>query len=231
MTHPTEEQLILHYYGEDPEMPVSDHLAGCETCRAEYRNLQRILNTVESLPVPERPAEYGAAVWSRLRAAGLRPGGGFWTRFLHRPFLKFALAAAVVVLAFLAGRYAQTPRPQGPATASTPVRERILLVAVGDHLERSQFVLAEVRNADPARDTAFEQRSAADLVQSNRLFRLAANRNGDTVTAALLEELERTLLEIANDPDNVSTENVGDMLFKVRVYTSNVRTRTTGKTL
>ena len=48
MTHPTEEQLILYYYGEEAGSEVDLHLADCEGCRHEYRNLQRILNTVES---------------------------------------------------------------------------------------------------------------------------------------------------------------------------------------
>src|ERR1043166_9050384 len=75
MNHLTEEQLILHYYGEeaDAEAPaamdalaIEQHLDGCGECRLHYASLQRVLNIVDSLPVPEQPADYGARVWQRI---------------------------------------------------------------------------------------------------------------------------------------------------------------------
>src|ERR1700722_7003935 len=77
MNHLTEEQFVLYYYGEGDGSPtVRAHLDACEACRAEHAGLQRVLNVVDSAPVPERDANYGAQVWSRLRPAlGLRRGG------------------------------------------------------------------------------------------------------------------------------------------------------------
>src|ERR1035437_5483594 len=79
MNHLSEEQLILHYYGEpgEPGEPGDDaaagdtlaterHLEECGACRALYASLQRVLNVVDALPVPERSAEYGAEVWQRI---------------------------------------------------------------------------------------------------------------------------------------------------------------------
>lgn len=239
MNHPTEEQLILHYYGEDAEVAVGEHLSECEACRSEYRTLQRILNTVETMPVPERAAEYGTEVWQRIRprlnaSAATRAG---WRRWFEWNRLALAAGmASVILLAFIAGRYARIDTPEPQVATNAPVRERILLVAVGDHLERSQMVLAELVNSGRAGegqvDISFEQESAEDLLQSNRLFRMAATRNGDTATAAVLEELERTLLEIAHSPAEVSSAEFGELrqeiedkgiLFKVRVYASKVR--------
>src|SRR5579872_6168977 len=73
MNHLSEEQLILHYYGEegDPEtrrdaLAAEQHLDECVECRGVYSSLQRVLNVVDSLPVPERGPEYGAEVWQRI---------------------------------------------------------------------------------------------------------------------------------------------------------------------
>jgi hypothetical protein len=228
MNHPNEEQFILYYYGEDPGVPVAEHLSGCEACRAEYRTLQRVLNTVETMPVPERGAEYGATVWNRIQpklAVSRRTGWRSW--FEWRRMALAAAMACLIVGAFIAGRFVKTgsaPVPQ-TATSAGPVRERILLVAVGDHLDRSQMVLAEfVNNGD---STADQQQAAADLVESNRLYRLTAVRNGDSATAAVLEDLERALLEIAHSPSEVSQQQLSNVLFKVRVYATQVRQRET----
>ena len=114
-----------------------------------------------------------------------------------------------------------------------PVRERILLVAVGDHLERSQTILVELENSSSP-DIAYERQAAADLVESNRLFRLTASETGDTATANLLEDLERVLIEISNSPSEMSSRQLRDLqkeiehrgiLFKMKVFASQVQER------
>lgn len=239
MNHLTEEQFVLYYYGEgDGAAAVREHLDACEACRAEYGNLQRVLNVVNAAPLPERAASYGAEVWGRLA-----PAIGGRRRFMlpllwpARHWAAAASVAALVAVAFLAGRY--YPKPPAPSrTASAPgqVRERILLVAVGDHLERSQMVLVELANARPgqALDVSAERTRAEDLVAENRLYRQTAARTGDANVAAVLDELEPVLLEIARGPGQLSPEEVeklrarieaGGILFKVRVVGSTVRHR------
>jgi hypothetical protein len=118
------------------------------------------------------------------------------------------------------------------------VRERVLLVAVGDHLERSQTVLVELSNAGAPKngrlDISYEQRAAEDLLESNRLYRQTASSTGDDSTAAMLEELERVLLEIAHSPSEVSEKQLDDLrkqiedrgiLFKVKVFGKQVEQR------
>src|ERR1043165_2296107 len=69
MNHLTEEQLILHYYGEARDtLAAEQHLEDCENCRGIYASLQRVLNVVDSLPVPERGPGYGAELWRRLES-------------------------------------------------------------------------------------------------------------------------------------------------------------------
>ena len=232
MIHLSEDQLVLHYYGEPLDGPVEDHLRECESCRAEYRGLQRVLNSLDASAVPERPPAYGAAVWRKIesRVRGRR-------RLVWLSARQWGLAAAMaalIVMAFLAGRLTHRPAPQTAAN-NGPVRERILLVAVGDHLERSQTILVELENSNST-DIAYERQAAADLVESNRLFRLTAASSGDTATASLLEDLERVLIEISNSPSEISRRQLRDLqkeiedrgiLFKVKVFASQVQERET----
>jgi hypothetical protein len=246
MNHLTEEQFVLYYYGEGDGSPaVRAHLDACETCRTEYASLQRVLNVVDSAPVPERDANYGAQVWNRLQPK-LRdgpPGLSWWGRLPSLPWwpaprwAAAALTATLVVAAFWAGRYyPKTPNAGAQTANAGQVRERILLVAVGDHLERSQTVLLELVNAQPGQslDVASERERAGDLVAENRLYRQTAARTGDTRVASVLDDLEPVLLEIAHGPDRLTPEEVeslrqrieGDgILFKVRVVGSTVRHR------
>jgi hypothetical protein len=240
MNHLTEEQFVLYYYGEsEGSAGVRQHLDACEACRGQYANLQRVLNIVDAAPVPERAANYGTQVWRKLepklgrgtlRASWLAP-----IRWPMRHWAAIAAVAALVVTAFLAGRYYPKPQPS-PQMAAGQVRERILLVAVGDHLERSQMVLVELVNARPgqALDISSEQERAGDLVAENRLYRQTAARTGDASLAGVLDELEPVLLEIAHGPARLTPEEVdklrrrieGDgILFKVRVVGSTVRHR------
>ena len=54
--HPTEDELVLHYYGEAPNeirSVTEAHLAGCSSCAAAWRELTVILGAVTAVPVPE----------------------------------------------------------------------------------------------------------------------------------------------------------------------------------
>jgi len=228
--------LVLFYYGESGEgAAIESHLEECDACRDEFRALQLVLNTVDSAPVPERGAEYGSQVWQRIEK---RVGRGPRRSFLH--WWIWAPAMAVLVIgAFLAGRLSYRPqRAGGPATATVSnqqIRERILMVAVGDHLERSQMVLAELSNAPEGKgklDISDERQMAADLLDDNRLYRQTAASTGDKGVASVLDDLENVLMEIAHSPSEVSNQQLDDLrqqiqerglLFKVRVLGSRVR--------
>ena len=79
MNHLTEEELILHYYSEEGDVfAAAQHLDECGECRAHYATLQRVLNVVDSLPVPTRGEEYGSAVWKQIE--GKLPMRRRWQR-------------------------------------------------------------------------------------------------------------------------------------------------------
>ncbi len=244
MTHLSEEELILYYYGETAEPgAVEQHLAACEVCRAGYQWMQTVLNSVSSLTVPEKSPEYGTEVWQRIGpqiapslsrslAPSLSRLRGSWRRWA-----AVAAMAGLIVAAYLAGRLSPTRQTPQTASSAPQVRERILLVAVGDHLERSQMVLVELANAESSKgklDISEEQRYATDLVEANRLYRQTASTTGDTALATVLEDLERVLLDVANGNSQLSSQELEEirrriesqgLLFKMRVVESQIRER------
>jgi hypothetical protein len=236
MTHLNEEQLVLHYYGEEGDtLAAEQHLEGCGQCRALYASLQRVLNVVDSLPIPERGADYGGQVWNRIERRIPARRRTFALPAAWRWATAGALFAGLLVFAFLAGRfYPQSRQPAGIANVDPQAGQRILLVAVGDYLERSQMVLFELVNADPEHplDISAEQERAADLVSESRLYRQTAEHTGDTAIAGVLDDLDRVLLEIAHAPSRMSPGDLQKLrqrleaegiLFKIRVLGSNVR--------
>jgi len=240
MNHLSEEQLILHYYGEEDDGPeASQHLEECEACREFYASLQRVLNVVDALPAPDPGPEYGARVWRRIeRQLPARRG---WLPAATFPWRWAGAAAAMAGLlaaAFLAGRFYPEQRPEqkmAPApVADRQSGERVLLVAVGDYLERSQMVLIELANAKPKGklDISTQQERADDLLSESRLYRQTAAHTGDTAVAGVLDELDRVLLDIAHGPSKVSPAELEHLrermeaqgiLFKIRVLGANVR--------
>jgi hypothetical protein len=265
MNHLTEEQLILHYYGETGEpgesgesgesgepgelgddaasggpLATERHLEECSPCRALYASLQRVLNVVDSLPVPERSADYGAQVWQRIEhslehSAGARRRSLWMLPSTWRWAAAGAAFAALMVTAFVAGRfYPRLNPPAQLAAADAQTGERVLLVAVGDYLERSQMVLIELTNANPkvSLDISAEQERAGGLVTETRLYRQTAARTGDARITGVLDELERVLVDITHAPSQMTPRQMDELrqrleaegiLFKIRVLGSNVR--------
>lgn len=239
MNHLNQEQLVLLYYGEavdgDDALSTERHLAGCPACRAEYQNLQLVLNSVDSATSPDRPADYGARVWKQIapKVGGRRSWASGWSQ---RWWVLVPTAAMLLVAAFFAGRLSHPASPAVLASAGQ-IRERVLLVAVGDHLDRSQMVLAELSNAPDGKgkvDISEEREQAEELLEDNRLYRQTAHTTGDTGVATVLDDLERVLLEIAHSPSTVSKEQLEQLqgeiadrglLFKVRVMGLQARQR------
>jgi hypothetical protein len=245
MQHLTDDELILHYYGEiaAPEQQRTEaHLETCALCRDEYTRLQHVLGVIDERAVAvEPPPSFERTMWARLEP-NLRPRQRSWMSWLLMSPAPLALAAAVVVLvvsAFFAGR-ALSPEPAAPATASSgggeQIRERILLTDLGEHLDRSQMALVElVSTGDNDTGSISSERSRAEqLVADNRLYRQTAEETGDMAVSELLDEIERVLTEVAASPASGSSRDLADvrrriesrdLLFKVRVISSEIRER------
>jgi len=250
-THLTEDDLVLHYYGEMTDREEADaiaHLRSCPPCHDSYRRLQRVLAAVDehAFAVPALPDHFERTVWARLEPSVTRERRGWnWLRLSPAPL---ALAASVILLvgaAFYAGRVmprdpaaipGPAPATQAAAAATTQLRERILLVDLGYHLEQSQMVLIELvsANGDTGADITGERKRAEELVAANRLYRQTALTTGDGAIADLLDELELALVDIATSRADATSQSLDELrrriearglLFKVRVVSSEVRQR------
>jgi len=80
MRHSTEDDLVLHHYGEGRRRDELDqHLHTCAACAALYQEIAGTLATVRDADIPERDDRYGLEVWQRIRHDLPRrkhPGGG-----------------------------------------------------------------------------------------------------------------------------------------------------------
>jgi hypothetical protein len=227
MSHPSEEDLVLHLYGDaDESDTVRAHVAACARCREEVALLRQVLAEVDELTPPERPEDYGARVWERVSKSLPKSGS---SGSPHR--IGFWLAAAAVVLAatFLAGRFTAR-RSEDQIARAGQVRERVLLVALADHLEESKVLLLEVANRPEGGAEAVDRERAGQLLQASRLYRQTAYRLGDVATADVLDELERILLDVSQGPMSFESRvalksriEERDMLFKLRVLSSKVK--------
>jgi len=243
MTHPSEQDLVLYFYGDAPKAAALErHLAECKECAAEFAQLRATLSAID-YPVPERPADYEAQLWSTLRPRleqSDAPKRSVWAAVLEpRRWAIAGAVAAIIVVAFLAGRITR-PKERGPTqvvSKQTPSgKDRVLMVAVGDHLDRTEMILVELANtrAEGKVDISAERDFAQTLVSENRLYRQTAQRDKDPEIANVLDQVERVLIDIAHHPDSVSGKELEELqqriesqgvLFKVRVIESKVKAR------
>lgn len=230
--HLSEEQLVLHYYGEAVEPQVESHLAACEQCREGFCSLQRLLNVVDSFPVPERSAEYGSAVWQRIAPqVPLRASSRWQWLWTPRQWAASAALAAMLVAAFFAGRWTER-RPEPAPLAQSNFDQRVLLTAVGNHLDRSQIVLVDLANEQDNIEPQLDD--VRDLLEANRLYRSSATQAGERQLAEVLDELERLLVEVAHLTPKLTPQATEELrsrimgqgiLLKVRITGSEVRER------
>ena len=239
MNHLEEDQLVLYYYGEAPPADgMEEHLGVCDACRTKYRTLQRVLNTVDGFPVPERAADYEAKVWASVEG---KMGGRRSLRFWHdwRPLAIALVTAALVAAAFLGGRELQ--KAKSPALR-WPIRPRSGSASCWSPWA---IIWSDPRWSWWSWRTRALRRKGGWIFLTNRARRRiwskrtgcivrTASSVGDTGTASVLDDLERTLLEIAHSPSSLSAKELEDLrkqiedqgiLFKVKIFGSEVRQR------
>jgi hypothetical protein len=233
--HAAEEDLVMFYYRESGLMQkgslddLQAHLEKCPACKTAYRNLVRVLDACDDLPVPEPHPAFESRMWNRLEPQLHPLNQRVWWAFLQTRWFAAAAVAAMLVIAFLAGRL--TRKPNAPVTQIVAItadgRQRVLLLALGEHLERSQMVLTELANsADQSTGPSIDRERARDLINENRLYRQTAAETGDPAIAQTLDQLERVLLDISHgtDPGEIKSRiDSESLLFKLRVLGSNLK--------
>jgi hypothetical protein len=247
MRHYSEDDLILYYYGEGRRRTdIERHLEACASCGETYRDISATLALVAEPVVPERGEQYGREVWQRIRHQ-LPDQEMSWRLFLERMFrgerlVLVTTAATLAIAAFIAGRF--WPGTSAPAPTAVPThvaadatdgfRQRILIASVADHLDRSDRVLTDIMNAGEQSDISVEQGWAEDLLTTSRLYRQDAIDIGERSVATVLDDLERSLIEIVHSPSRITAADLEQirrridaaaLLFKVRVLSDELRQR------
>jgi hypothetical protein len=247
MNHIPEDLLIAVVLDEaEPHTraEVDRHVAGCERCRNDAEEVRRVLRAAAADEVPERGEDYGAQVWARLEPrlpARARPA---WTWTDLRPWLAAAAVALLALSAFIVGRWSGAPTEstrdsavaREMSTDPRAVRQRVVLAAIGDHVERAERALVELAHTTDAGtvDISAEQAWARQLLDANRLYRQSLQDASSPGLADLLGELEPILLELVNSPSRLSEPEVRalqarieerSLVFKLRVTGAQMRAR------
>lgn len=248
MTHIEDDALVAFAMGDAAPGTggtIEAHLESCAACRADLAGVRAALDAASDLPVPYRGEDYGSQVWERIAPQLQHGRGGRWR---WQTWGSLAAAVLLAVSAFIAGRWwphteqvasapVSGPGAAAPAAASASlVRERVVLAALGDHLDRTERALMEIVNTDAGGrvDISAEQAWARDLLDANRLYRQAARGTASPALGTLLDELEPVLMEIANSQSRLSADEFRELrtriedrslVFKVRVSGANVRAR------
>jgi hypothetical protein len=125
-----------------------------------------------------------------------------------------------VLGAFLVGRWSTAPvaAPKKDVARFEAGRARLLNAALVEHLDRSQRVLVELSNTEGVPESEWIE----DIIAANRLYRQSALRAGETRVAAVLDDVERLLLEAQHTAPGETQflkRRLDDqeLLFKVRV--------------
>jgi hypothetical protein len=241
--HLTDQELIEYSYGEGDRAAIEKHFEACAECEKAYGALQLDLAEMRFSQPPARDASYGDRVWESLEgwlpAYPVRKrswlGGGLW-----RNLSLAAACAGLVACAFFGGRMWerwQTKIAAGnhPAQAQPHAHapQRVVVVVLSDHLDRSERLLVELKHVDadsiemvsPLRD------EARSLLAANRICRKNVKQDDDPALAPALDHLDRLLAEMANEPSGLNSAtitrlqdemNKDGLLFEVRVLRSRI---------
>jgi len=229
MRHLWEEELIELYYGEATS-EANTHVRACRECAAKYAEFKQSLDAIRPAAVPQRSADYGERVWQTLQPQLIpyQKKTTGWRGWAHWRATALAVSCAMLLAgAFLGGRYWERTA-KTPSVAGNPQgAQRVVLVVLTDHLDRTERLLVELEHADsPGRtENAQLQAEARELLASNRLYRTTASNVGDPALAGALDRLEGVLAEVANDPNLSAADlervrkdmNTKGILFEIRV--------------
>src|SRR5260370_2526575 len=97
---------------------------------------------MDRMTVTELGADYGRQVWKEIAPRLANKPGRWWQVWLEpRRLVAASGVMALIIAAFVAGRF--IPRNKAPDNVASKerVRERVLVVAVGEHLGHSHPML------------------------------------------------------------------------------------------
>ena len=253
MTPITDDDLVLYRYHDGLDAAriehITDALATSPALRERYGAIERAIAHFEQDEMAPDP-DLGARLWCRLEpqleeagvvaspsSSARRYASVTWQSALDRlrallaptPRQPALVAAAMIVVAigagFFLGRRSVTVSPPVASTAADAAAGRVLDAYVAANLRASEGVLLTASNSGDASLIEGNRVLAQSLVESNRLYALAAARAGNGRLADFLRQLEPVLLSLANQPGTATVQSsealrrfldTTDLLFQVR---------------
>lgn len=242
MKHLTDEELVELYYKQGGRETAA-HVVECGACAAALAAIEKDLSPLKENVIPEPDAHYEERMWARVEAAlPPRPAQrGAWRLGLWRSLAYGTGCAVIAAGGFYGGMAWEKLHPQRanqannapaprPATAP-PQQQQVVIVVLGDHLDRSERLLVELKHADPDAPELVSplKDEARSLLAANSVFRDDAERAGDASLSEALSRLEKLLTELAAGPEGLSAASIARLqkqmqddgvLFQVRVLRS-----------
>lgn len=239
----SDDDLVLYHYRDGLDAAalagIAAALDASAELRARYASIERTLARVDALPEPQPDPDFNARLWRQLeprlqsrtivQRTTWRERMQSLMAWLSPPRLAFAGAACALVLAvgigFYAGRHSVPEAPSVASVQADAAAGRVLDAYVAAHLRATEGVLMTASNSDSTTLLDSNRELAASLVESNRLYALAAARAGNTQLADFLRQLEPILISLANQTPASSIEPAQglrdylrstDLLFQVR---------------
>ena len=248
----TDDDLVLYHYHDGLDATrisqITAALTTSQALRERYAAIERAVahfGQDELAPDPD----LGMRLWQRLEpqlveagvVASTSPARGYASvarqRALDRlrawlaptPLRPSFAAAAILVVAigagFFVGRQSVTVSPMATSAEADAAAGRVLDAYVAANLRATERVLMTASNSGDVSLLEGNRQLAQSLVESNRLYALAAARASNTRLADFLRQLEPILLSLANQQGTAAVQSsedlrrfldATDLLFEVR---------------
>jgi len=140
----------------------------------------------------------------------------------------------LVLAAFQVGRmweHRQQPRTTAAKTPAPVERQVVVVVVLGDHLDRTERLLVELKHADGEDAEVVKplREEARSLLAANHVFREDADKTDDEALQKALDHLDHLLTAVAYEPGGLNARSIArlqkemkadGLLFEVRVLKS-----------
>jgi anti-sigma-K factor RskA len=205
-----DDELILYHYNDGLGAARRQQITQCLRNDLDLaRRYQQLRAQLAQLPLPAeaQPRPAALARWRlRLDQAAAAPCSQ-----RRPPAWPMALAAATLMLLGVAIGTRIAEQTPAPVESVQPLADAgsALNRGVRSHFGDTRMLLASLQSEDPAHRKAL----LADVIEQNRLFQQAAERQGDERLARVLRALEPVFAALAEDtPDSAAAASARSQL-------------------